>query len=291
MKYLLFIGILCCLGLSSGETLTEEFSHDFSSDPYEAGFQYHGLRYDQGLKEEATPPDPPSFEWNEEASALLCTWDSHENNAVFARQLPFWVDETADFEFTFEFELHHIDAHDFHQIAVGFRNLETMNFSRSGSNMGDEDCRLICKDIVEWGYMPAETSESSPRVYPVIATSRGDDFIFNWVMETTTLQTEKRYRVQQSWDSSSRLLETSMFYQENEEWVEMTGEDINTPLELPENRGFQVNALAVSQYKDFADFWDFGTPEDKNTVSGKIFNISYSVDLNKTMIEDWCLYN
>lgn len=285
----LLICILSCSMLWGESSIKAEFSHDFRNDPYEAGFQYQGLRYDMGYQEDRIPPEPPAFWWNNE-DALICRWDSHENNAVFAKILPFWIDDTADFEYTFEFKFISIDSHDFHQIAIGFRNMNTMNFSRSGSRFGDPECRYICKDIIEWGYIP-DNSFGNPLVYPVIATSRGDDFFYTWPLETTTLVTGQRYRVRQIWDSSSRQLTTQMWLRENNGWTEMTAEDINTPLELPKDRGFEANALVINQYRDYADFWDFGTPDDKNVLEGKIFTISYEIDLNKTTVVDWHLYD
>ncbi len=290
-SYLSVIGCLVLLAtIIFGGSITAEFTHDFTANPYDAGFEYRGLQYENDLYTESFPPDPPAFSWDDNNGVLECHWNSHNNNAIFAKALPFWIDETSDFEFAFEIELTLVDSHDFHQIAVGFRNLDTINFSRSGNNMGDPDCPLTCKDIVEWGYIP-DNEWGTPRIYPIIATSRGDDFISNWVMDTTTLVTGERYRVEQKWNSSTRLFHLNMWVKHEGDWLALQAEDITTPIELPSNRGFQLNAFAINQYKNFADFWDWGTPHNKNILTGNIYNISYSIDLNKTNVRDWHLYD
>jgi len=289
IKGLIFYLLLFSLSVFA---ITDSISVDFSTNPEEMGFTYKGLLYDEEYNSESIPPSPPSFQWNSTGKYLDCRWDSHENNAVFVKYLPFWINDTSDFEFTAILELNTIEAHDYFEIAIGFRNMGVTNFSRDGKEFGNDSDKHICKDIVEWGYVPANPY-GNPLILPTICSDEGDDFMNNWDASTTTiLQTNVKYKIHQYYDSTSRKWFCEMWQWDNntDSWIGIHNDDVDTPVEVPSDKHFSLNAFAVNQYYDYADFFTYGTPDTKNHLEGKIYFLSYSADTNTLDVNGWQLY-
>jgi hypothetical protein len=234
-KYVSALAVAGIISLSPTLGRGEVFVEDFSSDPFERGWQTFG--------------NSSLFEWNAENQALEVFWDSSEPNSYFHRPLGASLDRQSDFSLAFELRLQKIlvgttpgKPFSF-QLAIGFLNLESATAENYFRASGTDS-----PNLVEFNYFP--DSGFGATIAPVIISSNHQFAAsFNFPIELTP---EDLFRVEMVYLAANQTLTTTIL--KNGEPFEA----IDSIVLDDEFDDFSVDHIAVKSYNDEGQHPDFG---------------------------------